>query len=124
MLEAEHAHFIQGGVAICLAARDAVNRPAIARGLGCKMLDDGRRVAVFLAASQAPGVLDNIAQNGAVAAVFCLPSSNRTLQLKGTDAVAVAPQPGDAERIRCYVEAFAREVEPEGFRPEAMRVFL
>ncbi len=48
-----------------------------------------------LYASQCGTMLADFARNGAIAFVASLPSTHRTVQLKGTDAKAGAPQPGD-----------------------------
>ena len=59
-----------------------------------------------------------------MAAVFSLPSSHRSVQLKGGDAEIGAPAAGDYENVGRYIEAFAREIEPHGFSAAMARALL
>ncbi|WP_300316999.1 pyridoxamine 5'-phosphate oxidase family protein [Accumulibacter sp.] len=121
MIDHDNAAFIQTGVAISLASCGADRVPNNVRALGCKLVDGGQRVAIFLRASQARAVVANIAENGRVAAVFSLPSSNRTLQLKGSDAQTSAFDTTDLTLIERHTEAFLCEVLPEGVSEIAVR---
>jgi hypothetical protein len=95
-LDAELVAFIQGGVSIHAASRSASHEPDLARALGCRVSADRRRVSVFLLASHCGALLADDRANGAVAVVFSLPGSHRTVQLKGKDAAVESPQDGDA----------------------------
>lgn len=119
MLDDENAAFIQTGVSISLASCGEARLPNLVRALGCKLLDGGRRLGVFVQTSSAAAVLDDIRSNGRIASVFSLPSTNRTLQLKGVDATVEAFDPEDVAIIERHLDAFVIEVEPEGV-PEAV----
>ncbi|MCP5227156.1 pyridoxamine 5'-phosphate oxidase family protein [Accumulibacter sp.] len=121
MLDRDSAAFIQTGVAISLAACGADRMPNNARALGCKLVDGQQRVAIFMRLSQTHALVANIRENGLVAAVFSLPSSNRTLQLKGSDAQVVDFDHADLMLIERHTEAFLREVLPEGISELAVR---
>lgn len=114
MLDNDSAAFIQTGVSISMATCGADRLPNLVRAVGCKLLDDGARVGVFVSASRGAALLADIRSTGRVAAVFSLPSSNRTLQLKGFDAEVQAFDQADLGLIERHLAAFAREVEPEG----------
>lgn len=114
MLDSETQAFLQTGVSISLAACNAQRLACMSRGMGCKVLDGGRRLAVFIKRSQSQELLDNIAGCNKVACVFSLPSSNRTLQLKGADAVAQPFDPADMGIVEHHVDEFVREVVPLG----------
>ncbi len=95
MLDSDNAAFIQSGVSISLAACGPDHLPSISRGLGCKVLADGRQVGVFFRRARSLDLLENIGSSGRLANVFSLPSSNRAVQLKSTDAQVVPFDPAD-----------------------------
>jgi hypothetical protein len=119
MLDADNAAFIQTGVSISLATCGADRLPNLIRGLGCKLLAGGQRVGIFVSASLASAVFRDIRANRRLAGVFSLPSSNRTLQLKGDDAEVLPFDPADLPIIDRHIAAFYVEVAPEGV-PEAV----
>lgn len=114
MLDPETAAFIQTGVSISLAACGRNRLPSMSRALGCKLSEDGREIRVFLRRSQSLALLDHIQDSGQVANVFSLPSNNRTLQLKGSDAHVTPFDPADRATIDRHIAEFVREVIPLG----------
>jgi hypothetical protein len=96
----------------------------MSRGLGCKLLDAGRQVAVFVRHSQSEALLDHIHHSGRVANVFSLPSSNRTLQLKGIDARIVPFAPADLPIVDKHLADFIVEVIPLGMAEAVVRAIL
>jgi hypothetical protein len=96
----------------------------MSRGLGCKVLDAGRQVAVFVRHSQSEALLDHIHHSGRVANVFSLPSSNRTLQLKGIDARIVPFAPADLPIVDKHLADFIVEVIPLGMAEAVVRAIL
>jgi hypothetical protein len=113
-LDAETIEFIQRRVSIYVAGRDADNVPVSARGWGCKVSGDGRAITVFVARAQATALLRDVEENRRVAAVFSRPTSNRTVQLKGSDARVTGLEPDDAQTIAAYVGSFLVEVQKLG----------
>lgn len=111
-LTEEQAAFITGAVSITMASRNAAMRCSVVRGLGCEVLPSLDTVRLFVNASQAAGVLADITACPQLAVVFCLPSTNRTLQLKTMNARAEALEARDLTRIRAHTEAFVAEVMP------------
>ena len=89
--------------------------PSIARGYGCKVSRDRRRVLVFLAPSKAQAVLRDLRAGGPIAVVFCLPSTHKTLQLKAAGAEIAAVEPADRRILRAYRDAFAAEIRALGY---------
>ena len=85
----EHVDMVAGGVSIIVAGRDARNETTVARAVGCRMAEDGRRITVFLSAAQSGALLADVRANGCVAVVFSEPTTHRAIQLKGTDAAIV-----------------------------------
>jgi hypothetical protein len=86
VLDEEHAEFIQGGVSVIIAARNAGLVADLARGCGCRVSRDRRLVTVLVDPDRAEALLEDIRANGKIAVVFSQPSTHRTIQLKGSDA--------------------------------------
>lgn len=123
MLDSDNAAFIQTGVSISLASCGPDHLPSMSRGLGCKVLDAGRQVAVFVRRSQSKALLAHIRSSGRVANVFSLPSSNRTLQLKGCDA-RIVRSPADLPIVDKHLADFILEVIPLGMAEAVVRAIL
>ncbi|RTL40039.1 MAG: hypothetical protein EKK49_03270 [Rhodocyclaceae bacterium] len=121
MLDSDTQAFLQTGVSISLAACNAARLACMSRGMGCKVLDGGRRMAIFLKRSQSLELLDNVVATGKVACVFSLPSSNRTFQLKGADAVVQPFDPADMAVVNHHIDEFVQEVVPLGMAEQVVR---
>lgn len=117
LIDEDLAAFLESGVGVHAASRDAANVPCLVRGIGCRVSDDRRRLTVFLLASQCERVLGDIAANGAIAFVASQPSTHRTVQLKGADARAEPPREGDERLVGRQREAFIRELVSAGYDP-------
>jgi hypothetical protein len=114
LIDPELAEFLQGGISMHIAtARGGV--PQLTRAAGVRVTPDRRRVTLFVIPSQSVGVLDDIAANGVVAAVFTKPRSHRTVQLKGRDARIASASAEDEAFVRAQVEAFRAELAAIGF---------
>jgi hypothetical protein len=124
LIDAEHLAFMQGGVSISVASCDRDNLPALVRSTGCRISPDGRRVTVFISSAQGERVLQAIRETAAIAVAFSEPSSHRTMQAKGFDAVIGPLEEGDLQRIRVYRDAFAHALEPLGFSQPLIRTML
>jgi len=114
-LDAEHAAFVQGGVSVIVATRDAARLADAVRGCGCRVSRDRRRVTVLVDGARSPALLDNIAANGEIAVVFSQPSTHRTIQLKGSDAELVRALPADRRRIAEHRAAWVAELVALGY---------
>lgn len=115
LIDEELAAFLESGVAVHAASRDAANVPCLVRGIGCRVSDDRRRLTVFLLASQCERVLENFTANGAIAFVASQPSTHRTVQLKGADARAEPRREGDERLVARQREGFLRELVSLGY---------
>ena len=92
--------------------------------MGCKVLDGGRRVGVFVKSSQSTDLLESIRSNGKVANVFSLPSTNRTLQLKGADAQVLPFDLNDLPLVEAHISDFLLEVVPLGLPEDVVRTLF
>src|SRR5512138_3749925 len=89
------AAFIQSGLSITVAARGDRLVPSIAKAVGCRVDEGLREVSVLLFADRAEAVCRDVARNGLVAVCFSRPSSNETVQIKGSNARSALATPQD-----------------------------
>ncbi|MEW6682038.1 MAG: hypothetical protein AB1451_03815 [Nitrospirota bacterium] len=98
--------------------------PSVARGYGCRISSDRRRVTVFLSVPQAEPLLRDLRAGRPVAVVFTRPKTHQTIQLKGAD-VKVAPLGrGDRAIMAAYADAFMAEVGAIGFKERFSRAIV
>ena len=119
VLDAEHAAFIQGGVTISVASRNAALDSSVSRAIGCRVAADRKRVTLLFAGAVAERLLADIATCRMIACCFSQPSTHRTIQLKGADAAIGTPQPGDLEIIARQLDWKVAELVPLGY-PEVL----
>ena len=117
LLSEANAGFIQRGVSILVASRDAGNTPAVARASGCRVSADRCRVTVFLAHEPSARVLGDLEQAGTIAVVFSRPSTHRTIQLKGRDARLGPLAAGDEALIQAYRKSIIADLLSIGWSP-------
>jgi hypothetical protein len=112
------AAFVQHHTSMNVAARDAQNRPAIARGLGCRVSDDRLRITVFLSTSHSAHVLQCLRENGVIAMAVTRPKTHETYQFKGR-VLDIAPvSDDDGAAMAAYRDSFVEELGNVGYRPE------
>lgn len=120
----EQAALITHQVSIIVGSRDARYRPHLMRAVGCRLSDDRRRITLLMPQGSSREVLNDLRENGQIAVVFSEPSSNRTLQLKGGDAVVASCEPGDAALAERYLAGFVDEIGQLGFAAEVAHTLL
>jgi len=124
LLDREQRDFLCSGVSISLAACGDDCDNCIVRAVGCKFVDDGRRIAVFLRRSRSPDFFRFVQATGRVANVFCLPSTNRTIQIKGDDAQVEAFATTDLALIEGHLAQFLKQVVPLGVPESVVRTIF
>ena len=124
LLDAANAEFIQGGVSMLAGSCDKAHMPRLARALGCRVSSDRRRVTVFFPKSRSLSLLEALAEGGPFAVTFSLPSTHRTIQLKGKAGVFVDVGDRDIALIGRYVDAFVADVCPLGYPEPLIRMLL
>jgi len=102
--------FLCEPVAINLASHDATLLPSIARGYGCQVSGDRKRIAVFLSCQCAQALLQDLRSGGPIAVAFSRPSTHYTLQFKAAHAEIVPVGAEERAIMRAYGAAFCREV--------------
>ena len=115
-LDPDVVAFVEGhGVSMHAASRNAGRVPNLSRALGCRVSADRARFTVFLLASHSGDMLADFRANGAIAVVVTLPSTHRTVQLKGEDAAIEPLGDDDYIRIAKHREGFVRELTSLGY---------
>jgi hypothetical protein len=115
LLDPEVAAFIQGGVSVVIAARNAELVPDVVRGCGCRVSRDRGRVTVLVESGRAEVLLADIRATRKVAVVFSQPSTHRTIQLKGDDAAVVPFTAADRPIAERHLLAWVAELVSAGF---------
>ena len=95
IIPAAIACFIQGPVLTTLGARDARNRPMIARGSGGHGLAAPGRLEIAISASLWPETVANLRDKGALSITFVDPEIYLAFQVKGRGALR------DADAVDC-----------------------
>jgi hypothetical protein len=117
------AELVRQGVALVVATRDLDLRPAVTRGWGPALSDDGGELMLCVEAPPGSPTRDNLAAGAPLAANLSRPSTYSAVQLKGTVRDMRAPSAAELDRVAAHVDAFAVEVAGLGMDPEAARGF-
>ena len=105
---------IAAGSSVRLGSCRRDGRPCICRALGADLLPGGRML-ILVAAGPAADVLEGIRETAQVAAVLGLPTTHRTLHVKGRDACVATAGPEYEGLLVARRDAFFSQVEPFGF---------
>lgn len=124
-LNDELCEFLMGGVSIMLASRNAQLIPSIMRAKGCCVVrGDAPKLRIFVSASQAAELIEDVRSSLMISATFSVPTTHRTLQLKGNDARITVLRDEERATIEAYVARFATQIGPLGFTDEFVRAFF
>jgi hypothetical protein len=97
-----------------LAACDSAGRPSVCRALAAQLLADGR-VRVLMTGDAGPRVLAAIRATRQVAALMVSPETNRTLHMKGRDAVVERVDAGCDTLLAERRAALVNSLRADGF---------
>jgi hypothetical protein len=120
----ELAAFLRRGVAAVVATRDERLRPAIGRGWAPRLSDDESRLTLCVEAPPASAMRANLTANGVTAATFSLPTTYRTVQVKGSAVDVHEPTREELEAVEQHCDAFSVEAEAVGLPPRGGRRLL
>jgi hypothetical protein len=107
--------FLQHRLMISVASRSPEHVPSVVRCHGFRLFQQPQRLAVFVRSRHSERVLADIRATGLVAVVFSEPSTHRTLQVKGEDAVVGMLEEGDWPMVGAHMEAAVAELCPLGY---------
>lgn len=118
------AAFVQSGVAISVASRDASMNTSVTRGVACSVTADRRSVTVYVPVAPAGVLLDHVLASGTIAVCFSQPSTHRTIQLKGNDAQVVSPDANSAALVAAQSDALVANLARFGYAEELIRAIF
>ena len=107
------------GVAVIVGTCDAERRPAVTRGWGPVLRDDGASLALCVDAPRGSATLANLGAGSLVAVTMSRPTSYVSVQLKGPLRTVAAPDEEALRIAEVHIEAFVRETSAIGV-PESI----
>ena len=106
--------FLESGPSVIVGTRDVGLAPEITRAWGPRVSEDRRSVSVCVPLATSAKTLDNLADNGRIALACALPTTVKSLQLKGTCIETSEPDAADLAAVREHREVFASRNERIG----------
>ena len=119
MLSPDHRALLNARCDVIVASRGAAMRPSVCWAMGGHVHEDRRTITIWLRRDQAGAVPEDVRANGRVSAVFGVPLTSVSLQVKGHDARVRDALHSDAEILRSYAQNMVRELQLISF-PEAL----
>jgi len=113
-IDAELKAFLEGGVSVVMGTRDADLVPECTRVWGLLVSKDRKSITVCAPLATSQKALDNLAGNGQMSVCCCLPTSYKTVQLKGRCIERADPSRVDLAAVERHREAFSRLNERVG----------
>ena len=107
-MSAELTAYLESGVSVVVGTRDADFVPEITRAWGLLVSKDRTSVSLCVPLATSHKTLDNLAGNGQIAVCCSLPSSYKTVQLKGQCSETTGPGRADLAAVATHREAFGR----------------
>ncbi|MGE0462973.1 MAG: pyridoxamine 5'-phosphate oxidase family protein [Vicinamibacterales bacterium] len=114
MLDRQLADFLEAGLAIYIASRNADLEPNGAHVVAVKVDDDLQHVVAFVPTVSAGAVLEDLRSNGQVAVVFTRPPDEKGCQVKGVFTDARDARPGERDLVLGQWERFRDRLEQVG----------
>lgn len=114
MLDRNARELLASGGVIYLGTRDAAMSPDLTHAMGVTV-HDPRSLTLYLPVNgPTEACLRNLRDNGQVAATFCRPSDDRSLQIKGTVRSVRDAGPEDRVAIEVFRSAYAEQLAVVG----------
>lgn len=109
------ADFLRLPLSISLATSKDPERPSCARCLGCRFDASSLELCLYVSETASKKLLDDVETHPKLAAVFCLPSTEQTIQIKCTVGRIRSIGAEERQFIAAARQAFAAEVANLGF---------
>jgi hypothetical protein len=114
MIPRELASFLQEGLGIYVATRNASLEPNGAHGVAALVDDAGAHLTVFVPAVAAARLLPDLQANGQVAVSFGRPTDNRACQVKGTVIDTRDARDDERSVVDAQCDGYVRSIENIG----------
>jgi hypothetical protein len=122
-ISAELKAFLESGVSVVVGTRDAGLIPEVTRAWGLLVSKDRKSISLCAPLATSDKTLDNLAGNGQMTVCCSLPTSYKTVQLKGQCIERAAPSRGDLAAVERHREAFGRLNERIGVPRQRSETF-
>ena len=99
---------LESGVSAVVGTRDADLVPEITRAWGLLVSKDRKSISLCVPLATSQKTLDNLAGNGQITVCCSLPTSYKTVQLKGQCIRTTDPRRADLAAVARHREAFGR----------------
>lgn len=113
-IDDEMKAFLESGPSVIVGTRDVGLAPEITRAWGPRVSEDRRSVSVCVPLATSAKTLDNLADNGRIALACALPTTVKSVQLKGTCIETTEPDAADLAAVEEHHEVFAARNEGIG----------
>ncbi len=124
MIQGPLATFLQEGVGIHLATRNAALEPNGTRALAVKVEDDGRHLVVYVAQVASVRILGDLEDNGQAAVSFGRPVDDKACQVKGVFIAARDASDDERPFIATQWDGFLASLEQIGIPRAATRAWI
>jgi hypothetical protein len=115
--------FLESGVSVVVGTRDGNLVPEVTRAWGLLVSKDRKTISLCAPFATSRKTLDNLADNGQITVCCCLPTSYKTVQLKGRCIQKADPSRADLAAVERHREAFGRMNERIGFARQRTEAF-
>jgi hypothetical protein len=115
--------FLESGVSVVMGTRDAALIPETTRVWGLLVSKDRKSISLCAPFATSHKALDNLAGNGQMTVCCSLPTSYKTVQLKGQCIERADPSRADLAAVDRHREAFGRLNESIGMPREGTEAF-
>jgi hypothetical protein len=119
-IDDELATFLRPGpYSLIVVAVDGGLMPESTRGWGPRIREDGRSIDIFVGRKAAAKLIENLAENDAMAVAIANVTTYQALQMKGRCIEIGEPDPGDLRRVLAHNDGFAKGIKVVGL-PETV----
>ncbi|MFZ2449886.1 MAG: hypothetical protein WAW36_05135 [Methylovulum miyakonense] len=106
---------LHAGVAISVASCGNLQRPAMTRGIGCRLLAESGLLSVFVSRRTSADLLTDVITHPHIAVVFCLPLTEQAIQIKGLVTLTRPLTDMELGHLENHRKAFAEQISPLGY---------
>lgn len=124
MIDAQLAAFLQEGVGIHIATRNAALQPNGARAIAVTVEEDGAHLVVYVARVAAARILPDLETNGQAAVGFGRPVDDRACQVKGLFLGVREATDEERPRVLAQWDGFLGSLEQIGIPRAATRTWV
>jgi hypothetical protein len=122
-ISAELKAFLESGVSVVVGTRNADLVPEITRVWGLLVSKDRKSISLCAPLATSHKTLDNLTGNGQMTVCCSLPTSYKTVQLKGQYIERADPSRADLAAVERHREAFRRLNESIGIPLQRTETF-